>query len=139
MTRENAAQIPKSTLHPLLLAYHRIIEAIPHIHRDFQWPVAQLQILCDPPHPELGVRLLALRCFAFHVGMNEPARVEWEESLVGTPANVTPTVETGFGDSVNIWALPLLDHKRFIDTRLALTATFDSCTGAPVIDSLVLW
>ncbi|CCA66844.1 related to midasin (AAA ATPase) [Serendipita indica DSM 11827] len=138
VTRENAAHIPKSTLHPLLLAYHRIIEAIPHIHRDFQWPATHLQSLCDPPHPESGVRLLALRCFAFHVGMNEPARVKWEESLVGTPANVTPTVETGFGDSVNIWTLPLLDHKRVIDERLALTVTFDLCKAAPLIDATAL-
>lgn len=70
--------------------------------------------------------------------MNEPARIEWEEKLVGTADNVDPIIDTGFGDTVDVWVLPLLDHKRVIDLRISLHETFELCTGPSTLDASIL-
>jgi midasin len=138
VTKENLAQIPLKTLQTLLLAYYRLIEACSHLHEEFNWPSGPLQCLFDPPHPDVGVRLLAIRCFAFHVGMNEPARVEMEEKLVGSPENADPFIDTGFGDTLDVWVLPILDPSRVADERTLLKETFRLCRGAPQLDASVL-
>lgn len=138
MTKENVAQIPSKTLHVLLLAYHRLMEACCHLHEEFQWPSSHLQHLIDPPHADVGVRLLAIRCFAFHVGMNEPARVEWEQKLVGSPENADPFIDTGFGDTVDVWVLPILDPSRVEEEKMLLKETFELCHGAHELDPSVL-
>lgn len=138
VTRENASQIPLKTLHILLLAYHRLLEACPHLHEEFGWRIIHLQSLCEPPHPDPGVRLLAIRCFARHVGMNEPARVEWEKKLVGTAEDVDPIIDSGFGENLDVWVLPVIDHKRFINQRNDFWKTFELCQGPPVLDPGVL-
>lgn len=71
--------------------------------------------------------------------MNEPARIEWEEKLVGTADDVDPIVDTGFGDTVDVWVLPILDHKRFIDERMTLYKTYALCKGPQVLDPGLLW
>jgi midasin len=135
ITRENASQIPIKTLHILLLAYLRLLEACDRLYEKFYWPVLPLQSLCEPPHPDVGVRLLAVRCFAHHVGMNEPARMLWEEKVVGTPDNVDPLIDTGFGDTVDGWTLPILEHKRIIDERDDHSKLLLECKGPITIDA----
>jgi midasin len=138
ITKENVAQIPLKTLHVLLLAYHRLVEACCYIHEEFHWPSSHLQCLFEPPHPDVGVRLLAIRCFAFHVGMNEPARVEMEETLVGSSESANPFVDTGFGDTLDVWVLPILDSNRIADERMLLKETFQLCRGSALLESSVL-
>ncbi|KAG8831558.1 hypothetical protein FRC17_002942, partial [Serendipita sp. 399] len=135
---DNADAVPIKTLHVLLVAYIRLIEAIPHIHTEFGWPIVHLQCLLNPPHPDSGARLLATRCAAHHVGMNESARIPWEEKLVGTAADVDALVETGFGETVSVWALPLLDHKRVVDERVELRRPFELCRRPETISPSTL-
>lgn len=135
ITGENASQIPIKTLHILLLAYLRLLEACDRLFEKFYWPVAHLQSLCEPPHPDAGVRLLAIRCFAHHVGMNEPARVSWEEKVVGTPENTDPLIDTGFGDMVDGWVLPILEHKRIVDERNNHFKLLFECKGPATINA----
>lgn len=138
ITRENAAKIPIKTLHILLLAYLRLLEACDCLYKKLHWPIAHLQSLCEPPHPDPGVRLLAIRCFAHHVGMNEPARLIWEEKLVGTSKNVDPIIDTGFGDTLDGWVLPILEHKRIIDERESFYKLLHECHSPIVIDANLL-
>lgn len=138
VNRENVARIPLKTLQVLLLAYLRLIEACCHLHEEFHWPSSHLQCLFEPPHPDAGIRLLAIRCYAFHVGMNEPARVELEEQLVGSPKNVDPFVDTGFGETVDVWVLPILDSQRVLEEKQLLSETFKYCYGSLKLDMSLL-
>ncbi|KAG8823439.1 hypothetical protein FRC19_003943 [Serendipita sp. 401] len=138
ITGENVHTIPLRTLHVLLLAYNRLISAIPHIYKEFGWSIVHLQRLLKPPHPDPGVRLLAIRCAAYHVGMNEAARIQWEQKHVGLPADVDALIETESGEALSVWVLPLLEHKRVIDERHRLKEAFKLCRGDAVIDAIAL-
>jgi hypothetical protein len=70
--------------------------------------------------------------------MNEAARVQLEDKLVGKAEKVDALIHTGFGGQVDVWILPLLDHKMFIDERENLRVVFKLCRGPQQIEPSAL-
>ena len=85
------SSVDAQTIHRVLLAYYRILQANRPLPRLLDWPLAPLSQLIWSPHPDNGVRFLAIRCYALQVGMSEGERVKIEKEV---KMEVSP-VETG--------------------------------------------
>ncbi|OBZ68834.1 Midasin [Grifola frondosa] len=112
-------------LHCLLLAYYRLLEANRILSRTLSWPLAPLSKLIWTPHPDPGVRLLAIRCYALHAGMMETERVKMEKEAIGDVSEVDCPISysvdrDGCRQEVDGWLLPVIEAKRVVDSRNAL-------------------
>jgi midasin len=114
-------------LHRLLLAYYRILMANPDLPSLFDWPLEPLSRLFWEPHPDPGVRYLAVRCYALQSGMSEVEREKLEKSLIGSMDHAECPLEFGISvhGRVNIidgWLLPVVETQRIHDARNAIVA-----------------
>lgn len=124
-TAESLRSIAASRLHRLLLAYYRILQANRPLPHDLFWPLTHLADLFLAPHPDRGVCLLAIRCYALQSGMNEAQKETLEEQVLGEGCGMD--CQTEFGESpdgvvieIDGWILPVLEIKRITDARNAL-------------------
>jgi midasin len=114
-------------LHRLLLAYYRILMANPNLPTLFDWPLEPLSRLFWEPHPDPGVRYLAIRCYALQSRMSEVEREKLEKSLIGSMDHAECPLEFGINvhGRVNIidgWLLPVVETQRIHDARNAIAA-----------------
>jgi hypothetical protein len=117
--------IEASRLHPLLLAYYRILRANRPLPHSLYWPLTPLSKLFLAPHPDMGVRLLAIHCYALQSGMCEAEQEKLERQVLGEICGVD--CQIGCGQDVDGtlqesdgWLLPVLEIKRITDARNAL-------------------
>jgi midasin len=82
-TPENASSLDASRLQTLLVAYYRILTANPNLPEQLSWPLHPLLALFRAPHPDAGVRFLAIRCHSLQTRTLEGERDELENELVG--------------------------------------------------------
>jgi midasin len=121
---EDVKDLDTLRLHRLLLAYYRILLANQMLPSRLLWPLSALSILFWTPHPDTGVRLLAIRCYALQSGMSEAEREKLEIEIFGSTWEVDCKI--GFGEDtdgrreeIDGWLLPALEGKRIIDARNA--------------------
>lgn len=116
---------PLSRLHRVLLAYYRILMANPELPNWLDWPLDPLSRLIWTPHPDPGVRYLAIRCYAMQSGMSEAEREKLENTLIGSKAHIECPLEFGLDlhGHVNVidgWLLPVIETQRIHDSRNAI-------------------
>jgi len=86
------------------------------------WPTGPLQNLMWTSELDNGTRLLAVLCYALHVGMPEMERERVESEIFGRPCEVDCVVEYGYeldgtSKTVDVWILPLLERRRVQEAR----------------------
>ncbi|KAL7420043.1 AAA ATPase midasin [Cryptotrichosporon argae] len=119
---DQLALIPAPRLHRLLLAYWRLLVADPRLAARLDWPSAPLHAL-RTSHPDLGVRLLAIRILAKQRDWSETKRMEMERQWVGETESVVNIVfgrrvkaaQGGFeveNVSVDAWVMALHEARR---------------------------
>ncbi|RDX53520.1 midasin [Lentinus brumalis] len=118
------------TLHRILLAYYRILQANRTLPRMLGWPLAPLSQLIWSPHPDNGVRFLAIRCYALQVGMMEGERVKIEREVLGDVSEVDCPITFGVNAdgtarTVDGWVLPAIEIERVTRARDALLLASD--------------
>ncbi|KAH9065293.1 midasin [Lactarius vividus] len=119
--------VSPSRLHRLLLAYYRILVANPELPNWLDWPLEHFSGLFWTPHPDAGVRYLAIRCYALQSGMSELEREKLENTLVGSMATAECPLEFGVDVcerviTVDGWLLPVIEMQRIYDARGAIAA-----------------
>ena len=102
--------LPIQHLHIILLAHWRLINVSPHLPLELRWPVEPLSALCAAPHPDPGVLWLALNCYAIHMGLNEPGRVQLEEKLL--EKGVFTSIYSPFDETLEGRVLPYIEMRR---------------------------
>ena len=112
-------------MHRILLAYYRILQANRPLPRLLDWPLAPLSQLIWSPHPDNGVRFLAIRCYALQVGMSEGERVKIEKEVLGDVSKVDCPIAYGVSEDgttriVDGWVLPVVELERVTHARDAL-------------------
>ena len=120
-----AETAPPSRLQRVLLAYYRILMANPELPNWLDWPLEPLSRLIWAPHPDPGVRYLAIRCYAMQSGMSEAEREKLENTLIGSKAHIECPLESGLNlhGQVNVidgWLLPVIETQRIHDSRNAI-------------------
>lgn len=125
------SSVPVDSLHRILLLYYRLLWAAPELPEYFGWSLQPLEMLLRPPHPDPGVRYLAIRCYALHTCMAEQEREDLSAELLGEHAKVDAPVQYGEqvsaadGETVEVkwidgWLLPFLEVTRVQDYRQSL-------------------
>ncbi|KAH9179366.1 midasin [Lactarius sanguifluus] len=117
--------VSPSRLHRLLLAYYRILVANPELPNWLDWPLEPFSGLFWTPHPDAGVRYLAIRCYALQSGMSELEREKLENALVGSMATAECPLEFGADVcervvTIDGWLLPVIEMQRIYDARSAI-------------------
>ncbi|RPD62626.1 midasin [Lentinus tigrinus ALCF2SS1-7] len=113
------------TLHRTLLAYYRILQANRTLPRLLGWSLTPLSQLIWSPHPNNGVRSLAIRCYALQVGMAEGERVKVEKEVLGDISEVDCFItyganQDGTARMADGWVLPVIELERVTRARDAL-------------------
>lgn len=113
------------SLQKILMAYYRILQANRRLPRVLNWPLSPLSRLVWESHPDTGVRLLAVRCYALQARMMEGERVKLEKEVVGEMSEVECPI--AYGSLPNLqqrtidgWILPVVEKERVVDSRNAL-------------------
>lgn len=111
--------------HRTLLAYYRLLRANRLLPSTLDWSLTPLSKLIWSPHPDPGVRFLAIRCYALHAGMMENERENLERTVVGdvSEADCPITYEDQPDGSVRMtdgWIMPVLEAQRVSREREAL-------------------
>ncbi|KAH9891844.1 midasin [Cubamyces lactineus] len=109
-------------LQRLLLAYYRLLQANRTLPHALGWSLTPLSQLIWAPHPDNGVRLLAIKCYALQAGMMESERVKLEQQIVGDVKEIEcPTFFAynldGTVREVDGWVLPTLEMERVAQAR----------------------
>ncbi|KAG9000235.1 hypothetical protein FRB93_012775 [Tulasnella sp. JGI-2019a] len=151
LNSSSVSTVPVDSLHRILLLYYRLLRAAPEIPQYYGWSVEHLDLLMGPPHSDPGVRYLALRCYALHLGLSEQERDERELALLGPVAIADVPIQYGgvvSEDMVGIetkwidgWLLPLMEVTRVADYRQALAkpiSYFENTKDQAVAEGQVL-
>src|SRR5580693_7421570 len=88
-------ELPARPLHRLLAAYYRLLcvdESFPSQHG---WPLAPLAQLIDTPHPDPGVRVLAILCYSIQARLPESEVEKGYWDSLGEPGAIDAPVEIG--------------------------------------------
>ncbi|KAG2106569.1 uncharacterized protein F5147DRAFT_774850 [Suillus discolor] len=116
----SVAEIETICRHRMLLAYYRLLRA--NLPKHLLSDGSLLSKLFFPPHPDTGVRLLAARYYASHIGM---AEIECERLIthvlgkfcgVDCPINYAQTID-GTVIETDSWLVSTLEIKRIHDAR----------------------
>ncbi|KIP09693.1 hypothetical protein PHLGIDRAFT_86293 [Phlebiopsis gigantea 11061_1 CR5-6] len=105
------------TLHRILLAYYRILQANRQLPRALGWPLNPLSRIIWSSYPDTGVVLLAIRCYALQARMMEAERIKVEQKAVGDMANVECRIHygcfpNGASREIDGWILPEIEKER---------------------------
>lgn len=91
----NVPELPARPLHRLLTAYHRLLIADETLPERSGWSLVPLAQLIHAPHPDPGVRVLAILCYSLQVGQAESVREESYWESLGEPGEVDAPIEIG--------------------------------------------
>ncbi|KDQ20857.1 hypothetical protein BOTBODRAFT_100466 [Botryobasidium botryosum FD-172 SS1] len=130
-------EILPTSLHRILLSCYRVLRVCPNQ----LWPLAPLSVLIHN-HPDPGVRLLAVRCYALQTAMGDAEREKLETQVLGENCGVDAQIEVG--DEVALinggevirpvewdgWVLLVLEVKRIVDWKNSLSNTEVDYFGA---------
>lgn len=124
-------------LHRLLLAYFRIQQANRELPSQLSWSLSPLNKLIrstEHNQNDNGVKLLAIRCYAFQSGMGEAEREKLERKVLGmkddemcsvdcwvSPGGYGKKDEEGKERLLDGWVLPALEMHRVRGMREGLT------------------
>lgn len=121
-------ELPARPLQRLLVAYHRLLCVDESFPSRNGWPLTPLARLVHTPHPDPGVRVLAIVCYSIQAGHPESAleKTYWES--LGEPGGIDAPVEIGeaLADDVVVpvnadgWLIRPIEEKRRCDKRAAL-------------------
>ena len=122
---EDVTQLDADILHRQLLAYYRILQANRSLPEQLVWPITPLSRLIHTPHPDTGVRFLAIRCMTLQMGMMEGRRLELEKEIIGDVKDVDCPIGYGVNLDGSVvvmdgWVMPAIEEKRIADARNAL-------------------
>src|ERR1700722_7957198 len=125
LVTEDIEAVEPSRLHRLLLAYYRVLQANRELPNILLWPVVLLSKLFWTPHPDTGVRLLAIRCYALQSGMGEAEKEKLETTVLGDRLNVDCGIEFGADVDRNAtvvdgWVMPFIEATRVTCARNAI-------------------
>lgn len=114
--------IDPAILHRVLLAYYRILQANRALPNALFWSLTPLSQLIWTPHPDAGVRFLAIRCYALQSGMMEAERLKLEKKILGGLAQADCSIEYGMNldgskQVVDGWILPVIEARRVVNMR----------------------
>lgn len=109
-------------LHRLLLAYYRIQQANRELPRYLLWPLAPLSKIMWAQQLDNGVRLLAIRCYAFQSGMGEAERLKIERTMFGELCVVDCPLKYGSNldgseKESDGWIMPVIEVNRVREER----------------------
>ncbi|KAF7795347.1 hypothetical protein EIP86_006504 [Pleurotus ostreatoroseus] len=109
-------------LQRLLLAYYRLLQVNRDLPRSLGWPLSPLSHIMRRQHSNLGVRYLAIQCYALQTGMIEGERVKIEKELVGDWMKADCTIQYGSSLDGTIqmldgWLLHMTEAARLLDAR----------------------
>jgi len=95
--------------------------ANPELPSWLDWPLEFLSRLFSP-HRDLGVRYLAIRCYAMQTGMCEAEREKLENTFIGSKVNAECPLEYGLDlhgrvHVIDGWLLPVIETQRIHDLR----------------------
>jgi midasin len=112
-------------LHRILLAYYRILSANRNLPAQLAWPLDPLRALFHAPHPDAGVRFLAIRCYALQSFMLEANREKLEAEFVGQVHEVDCPIRyleapDGQVKEIDGWLLALTESRRNVAARNAV-------------------
>jgi midasin len=118
---ERVELVETPRLHHLLLAYYRILQANRELPGFLLWPLLPLSNLFRT-HPDTGVRLLAIRCYALQSDMGEAEKENLETEVLGERFGVDCDLEYGLRDdgSVHVvdgWTMPMTEVQRVTEAR----------------------
>ena len=118
------------SLHRVLLAYYRLLQVNRALPRTLGWSLTPLSQLIWTPHPDNGVRFLAIRCYALQAGMMEGERTKIEKEVLGEVSQTHCRVAFGFNPDGSVhetdgWVLPVLEVERIARCRSALVEPHD--------------
>ncbi|KAI0667730.1 midasin [Trametes maxima] len=121
LSAQPVAEIDSRPVQRTLLAYYRLLRANRTLPGALGWsltPLSQLIIA----HPDKGVRLLAIKCYALQAGMLEGERVKLERENVGDVRDTDCPVlfeanPDGTAREVDGWVLPTLEAERIVHAR----------------------
>ncbi|KAG1742325.1 P-loop containing nucleoside triphosphate hydrolase protein [Suillus paluster] len=121
----SVADIDTTRLHCMLLAYYRLLRANRLLPKRLLWDESLLSKLLFPPHPDTGIRLLAARCYASHVGMAEIEREKLITHVLGEFCGVDCPINYGQNIDGTVvetdgWLVPTLEIRRIHDARDAI-------------------
>ncbi|KAI0647852.1 midasin [Trametes meyenii] len=125
LSAQPVAGVDPRLLQRTLLAYYRILRANRTLPDVLGWSLTPLSQLISAPHPDKGVRLLAIKCYALQASMMEGERVRLEKESVGDVRDVDCPVLfamnlDGTAREVDGWVLPALEEERIARARDAL-------------------
>jgi midasin len=114
-------------LHPLLLAYYRILIANQPLPNRLLWPLHHLASLFRAPHADPGVRWLAIRCYCLHTGTSEADRERLETEKIGSISEADCPIiydysPDGSQTTTDGWILPVTEVERLTAARNAIVA-----------------
>jgi midasin len=119
---QSVESVDAQHLHYMLLAYYRVLQANRALPNTLLWNPLPLVRLIRTPHPDNGVRFLAIRCYALQTGTGEQERVNMEKQIIGEVSQVDCSITYGVGldgttSYMDGWIFPLLEAKRISDAR----------------------
>ncbi|KZT67287.1 hypothetical protein DAEQUDRAFT_812985 [Daedalea quercina L-15889] len=122
---DDATSLDAHTLHRQLLAYYRILQANRDLPEHLVWPITPLSKLVYAPHPDTGVRFLAIRCLALQMGIMEGKREELEKEIIGDVNEVDCPIAYGLNLDGSVvmmdgWVMPAIEAKRIATARNAV-------------------
>ena len=93
----------------------------------FDWPLEPLSRLLWAQHPDLGVRYLAIRCYAMQSGMCEAEREKLENTLISSMTHAECLLEFGqdIHGNANVidgWLLPVIEKQRIHDSSESIAS-----------------
>ncbi|PCH39866.1 midasin [Wolfiporia cocos MD-104 SS10] len=121
---DSVESVDTHTLQRRLLAYYRILQANRALPQSLGWPLTPLSKLIWTPHPDHGVRYLAVRCYALQSGMMEGERQKLECDVIGEVEKVDCPIYYGTtSDGTTVftdgWIFPALEVERVSKARSA--------------------
>ena len=126
-------ELPARPLQRLLVAYHRLLCVDESFPSRNGWPLTPLARLVHTPHPDPGVRVLAILCYSIQAGHPETMleKAYWE--YLGEPGGIDAPVEVGdalVGDAVvpvnaDGWVIRFIEEKRRCEKRAAFANAQD--------------
>ncbi|KAM5539433.1 hypothetical protein V8D89_006885 [Ganoderma adspersum] len=127
---ERIENIPPHPLQRVLLAYYRLLQANRALPRHLGWSLTPISQIIWAPHPDNGVRFLAVRCYALQAGMMEGERVNVEKEVLGEVSDVDCSIAFGVNTDgtlpqVSGWVMPVLELERIARGREQLLEPHD--------------